>query len=213
MQKKRALIIFVIIFLVIAIICIFIYVGSDDVKYNNTKSKEELITVKYTSSQIEELKNSVYQGRMTLKELKKKFKVQCVRKTPKGYYTILSQEDGKEAFVFFDSDLKLWDMFIVDEFKTKETFQQGIVEKKTTRSQMVEYDKTYIPMPTSSMSSSVHCVKEGVFIVIYSRRMDGKRLPEPIVDSIEFMSNDEVLAKSEDPYIYNIPIIMEMDKN
>ncbi len=214
MQKKRALVIFVIIFLVIAIICIFIYTGCDDVKYNNSDSKEDLVTEKYSCSQIEELKERVNRGDMTFKEFKRQYKVQCLRKSNIGYYAVLRQDNGKEVFVFiyeFNNELKARNLMVVDEFKSKEEFEKGI-SSLTTMSEMLAFDSNGIPMAGSAVSRTLHYVKEGAFMIRYLRNIDGKHLSEPIVDSIEFIDNEKVMA-CEVPHKYDFPIIMDMDKN
>lgn len=215
MQKKRALVIFVIIFLVIAIICIFIYTGSDDVKYNNTKSKEELITVKYTSSQIEELKKWAHGGSMSFKQFKKQYKVECVRKSNFGYYAILLQDDGKQALVFItsynDNPPIIRYIVVIDELKTKEEFERGIIEKVTTMSQVMKFDENYMPLAGSAIPMMVHYVQNGVFVVKYKRNIGEKTLKDYIVDCIEFVDNDAIISGEDDRYIYDVQTILNMD--
>ena len=196
--------------LLLASLFINLLVGCDNIKYNNTKSKNNLISESYSTSQITNLKEEIVSSSLSFTKFKKQYNPQCVRKTHQGYYVILKQEDGQTAFIFINKKLELYNMLIIDEFKKKEEFENQ-VSKMSTKSEIIEYDTNTIFSPFSSVSLTVHIVQEGIFIIKYSRLSDNTLLNDPIITNVEFFDNQSLLEK-QDVFGDSIPYILEIDK-
>lgn len=195
----------------IIVICIVTFIGCNNMKFNNSANKNDLLTEKYSIAQIEELKNSAESEHITFSKFKKDFDIQCVRKTHQGYYVVLLLEDNRNAFAFFNEGNKLISVMIVNEFKGKEEFHIQALEQMS-KSEVLRFDPNTILMPVSAVDMTAHIVQEGICIVKYSRFLDGKIIEDPIVSSVEFIENKSI-PTSEDIFVRDeIPFIFEFDK-
>lgn len=185
--------------------------GCNNMKFNQTTNKNDLLTEKYPIVQIEELKSSAEAGNITFSKFKRDFDVQCVRKTHQGYYVVLLLEDDKNAFVFFNEKDTLTRVIVSNGFKSKIEFQNQVIEQ-TPKSEILSFDTNTIIAPVSAIEITIHIVQEGICVVKYSRFRDGKIIEDPIATSIEFIENGSI-PTSEDPVIRDeIPFIFEIDK-
>ena len=197
--------------IIIIAMCIVTLIGCDDMKFNQTTSKNDLITEKYPITQIEGLKSAAEAGGMTFSDFKRDFDVQCIRKTHQGFYVVLLSEDGGNAFAFFNEKNSLIRVMVSDGFKSKTEFQDQAA-KQTTKSEVLDFDSDAIIAPVSALEMTAHIVQEGVFIVKYSRFRDGEIIEDPLVTSIQFIENESI-STNEDPFIRDeIPFIFEFDK-
>lgn len=197
--------------IIIIVMCIVILIGCNNMKFNQTTNKNELLTEKYQVAQIEELQSTAEAGDMTFSKFKRKFDVQCIRKTHQGYYVVLLLEDGENAFVFFNERNTLIRVMVLDSFRTKIEFQNQLVEQ-ITKSEVLNLDPNTIIAPVSALEITAHIVQEGIFVVKYSRFREGEIIEDPIVTSIQFIDNESI-STNEDPFIrYEIPFIFEFDK-
>ena len=89
--------------IIVIVMCMVTLIGCNNMKFNQTTNKNDLLTEKYPIMQIEELQGTVETGDMTFSNFKRDFNVQCMRKTHQGYYVVLLLEDGRNAFAFFKS--------------------------------------------------------------------------------------------------------------
>ena len=192
-------------------ICIATLAGCANMKFDQTTDKDDLLTEKYQISQIEQLQGAMEAGDVTFSNFKKDFAVQCMRRTHQGYYVVLLLEDGRNVFAFFDEENTLKRVMAFDRFRSKEEFQNRVVEQ-TPQSEVLNWDLNAIMAPVSALEITAHIVQEGVFVVKYSRFRNGEIIEDPIVTSIKFLDN-ESLAAGEDPLIQSeIPYILPMDK-
>ena len=192
-------------------ICMVILVGCNDMKFNNSANKNDLLTEKYSIAQIQELKNTAESEHITFSKFKRDFDVQCVRKTHQGYYVVLLLEDGRNAFAFFNKENALTIVMVANEFKSKEEFYSQVLEQKS-KSGMLNLDPNTILSSVSAVEITAHIVQEGVYIVKYSRFLDGELIEDPVVSSVEFIENESI-STNEDLFIrYEIPFIFEFDK-
>lgn len=197
----------------IAIVVIFMVtlIGCNNMKFNQTTNKNDLLTEKYPIVQMEELKSAAEAGNMTFSKFKRDFDVQCVRKTHQGYYVVLLLEDDKNAFAFFNEKDTLIRVIVSNGFKSKIEFQNLIIEQ-TPKSEVLNFDTNTIIAPVSAIEITAHIVQEGIFIVKYSRFKDGEIIEDPIATSMEFIENGSIVT-SEDPFIRDeIPFVFEIDK-
>lgn len=186
-------------------------IGCNNMKFNQTTNKNELFTKKYPIIQIEKLKNTSESGNMTFSKFQRYFDVQCMRKTHQGYYVVLLLEDGGNAFAFFNEKNSLNRVMVFDGFKSKIEFQNQVVEQMT-QSEVINWDSNTLITPVSALEITAHIVQEGIFIVKYLRFRDGEIIEDPIVTSIQFYENENILT-NEDPFIRDeIPFIFEFDK-
>lgn len=192
-------------------ICLITFTGCDNMKLNNSTNRYDLITETYSNEQIAKLKKSVESSKITFEEFKKIFNVQCVRETHQGYYAVLIQEDNKNVFVFINKERQIVSVMVVDEFKTKNDFYDQVFEGMT-KSTMLLLDSNTILTPISSVEMTAHLVQEGIFIVKYSRFLDGELITDPIVSSVEFVENKDI-STNDDVFIKEgIPFVLEIDK-
>lgn len=200
------------IFVVITIVtvCIVSFVGGK-MKKNDITNTKDYITERYSGVQIEELKTLVESQTVTYAEFKEIFNIQCVRETYQGYYVILLQEDDKKVFVFINNEDILTNVIIVDKFKTKEEFQLHVSEQMS-ENDVLSFEPNTILSPISSVELTVHYVQEGIYIIKYSRFLDGEIMENPIISSMEFVPNESI-STSEDVFVRDeIPFILEADK-
>lgn len=185
--------------------------GCSGPRFDQTTSKNDLLTEKYSLEQVETLKRDAEAGHRTFSKFKQEFAVQCARKTDQGYYVVLLLEDGENAYAFFNSENLLVRVLITSGFQTKSQFQSQVAEQMPM-SEVLHLDQNSILLPVSAVSSTAHLVREGVFLINYTRIREGEILADPIVASIKFLDN-ESLAASEDPLIQSeIPYLLPMDK-
>ena len=195
----------------VMVICVVTLVGCNKMRFNQETNKNNLLTEEYSVIQIEELKNLAETENVTFSKFKKNFNAQCIRKTYQGYYVVLLLEDSRNAFAFFDEENKLIRVMISDGFKSKEEFQNQVV-KQMKKSEVVNFDSNTIFAPVSAIEITAHIVQEGIFIVKYSRFLNGKIIEDPIVTSIEFVENERI-STNDDLFIRDgIPFILEIDK-
>lgn len=195
----------------IVAMCMAILVGCNNMKFNNSANKNDLLTEKYSIAQIQELKNTAESEHITFSKFKRDFNVQCVRKTHQGYYVVLLLEDGRNAFAFFNEENVLTIVMAVNEFKSKEEFYSQVLEHKS-KSDVLNFDPNTILSSVSAVEITAHIVQEGICIVKYSRFLDGKLIEDPIVSSVEFIENESI-STNEDFFIRDeIPFIFEIDK-
>lgn len=77
---------------IIIVMCMVTLIGCNNMKFNQTTNKNDLLTEKYPIIQIEELKSKTEAGNITFSDFKRDFDVQCMRKTHQGYYVVLLLE-------------------------------------------------------------------------------------------------------------------------
>lgn len=196
---------------VVFTVLVLVLTGCNNMKFDQTTNKNNLLTEKYPISLIEELKNVADSGHMTFSKFKRDFNIQCVRKTHQGYYVVLLLEDDSNAFVFFDEEDTLIRIIISKGFKSKNEFQNQVIEQMP-KSEVLSFDTNTIIAPVSAIDITAHIVQEGICIVKYSRSAGGEILADPIVTSVKFFDNESI-ATCEDPFIRNeIPFIFEVDK-
>lgn len=185
--------------------------GCNNMKFNQSTNKNDLITEKYPIVQIEKLKNTAESRHMTFSEFKRDFDVQSVRNTHQGYYVVLLLEDYRKAFVFFNEKDTLIRVMVSNGFKTKIEFQNQVLEQMH-KSEVLSFDPNSIIAPVSAIEITAHIVQEGIFIVKYSRFRNGKIIEDPIAISMEFIENESI-STNEDLFIRDeIPFIYEFDK-
>ena len=55
-------------------------------------------------------------------------------------------------------------------------------------------------------------MQEGLYIIKYTRFLDGQSIEDPVVNSVEFIANENISASSDTLVKYEIPFIFEFDK-
>lgn len=198
-------------------ICVLCLTGCNGIHYNNTASKDDLITVQYPAAKIEELKNAMPYEDITFSEFRRTFRAQCIRQTHQGHYVVLQQDDASNAFVFFNKENILTDIIVTDGFLTENQFQTQMSCARNI-SDLIAFDPITQFTPYSSVTITGHIVQEGVFVVTYSRErnvVDGEVISvDEIISSVAYYDNasistggdvgSEAIAKDEIPYILEI---------
>lgn len=197
--------------IIIMEICMVTLMGCNNMKFNQTTNKSDLLTVKYPVIQIDEIQGAAETGDVTFSDFESHFEVQCMRKTHQGYYVVLLLEDGRNAFAFFNEKNTLTRIMVLERFKSKIEFQNEVVEQ-ISKSEVLNLDSNTIIAPVSALDITAHIVQEGIFVVKYSRFWEGEIIEDPIVTSIQFIDNESLLT-NEDVFIRNeIPFVLELDK-
>lgn len=212
---KKAFYIAAAVILASAVLCVC-YLRSRAPGYDNLTRKEDLITRQYAPEKVERLAQKIeQQEKVRYFEVKRTFRLECVRKTYQGYYAVLQLTDGRNAFIFMDDQLTVSNVAIYDRFRTKEEFEQLIAEKQdATWADVRSFDPNEYGMPFSVVDEDAHIVQEGVIIVRY-RREDGHP-----VDQIRFYTDSEIAASEVIKHNYSItysiknrvPCVLEIDK-
>ena len=197
--------------IIVLLILIVLLTGCNDIKYNNSENKIDIITKKYSTEQIEKLELTTGSEKVTFSEFKKDFDAQCIRKTHQGYYVILLLEGGENSFAFFNDDNILTSVMTVDKFKTQNEFNIQALDGMT-KSAVLNFDPNAILIPVSSVEITAHIVQEGLYIIKYTRFLDGQSIEDPVVNSVEFIANENISASSDTLVKYEIPFIFEFDK-
>lgn len=198
--------------IVVTAMCLTMLMGCNKMDFDQTTDKNELLTEIYSTEQIEELKKISYSGETyTFANLKNDFEIQCVRKTHQGYYVVLLLDEGGNAFIFFDKENTLVSVILLNSVKSKTEFENQIKERMTQK-EVLNFDSNIFLSPISAIEISIHFVKEGIFIVEYSRYEDGKVIEDPVFVSLTFIGNENI-PTHEDFFIRDvIPFIYEFDK-
>lgn len=187
-------------------------IGCNNMQPDNTKRSSECVIEKYSCDQINNLKTAVYSGVVTFREFKKQYKTECVRKTHQGWYCVLLQEDGSHVFVFVNRSFEITDILVVDSFMAKEEFE-GLITEGMSEREVIEIVPAAAVSPFSSVEMTAHIVREGVFVIEYLRISDGQLLEDPIVNSFEFVGNEDV-SDHDDFFIRDeVPFILPIDKD
>lgn len=209
-MKKSVISLFIIVG-ILAICFIFITREHDTLKYNNKDRKSDLITTVYSIEDIKELVTNIESQSVSYSEFKKHFNVQCMRKTHQGYYVVLFQDDGSSVFVFFDNQMVISNILSYKVFLTTEDFKT-FENNRTTLSQIIEFDDSWISSPLSLITQTAHIIQEGIVIITYTNLEDGSLVEDGIIDKIEFVDNQTLEANSGELYHSYVPYILEIDK-
>ena len=202
MLKKILTVILILLVIALLITASFLLYFHQAKQYDNKTHYSELITKRYSESDIAALKERVeksYNGSekiYTFHQFCLDFKVECLRKTPKQYYAVLLQEDGKRVFVHFNKEWKAtgYSIIIADAFKSKEEFD-SFLEIGMLSEEIMEFDANTLLTGVSSVSATVHYVKEGTIVLIYFRDIEKM---ETRLEDIRFLPNgaDAVIEHS-----------------
>lgn len=208
----------IVLVVIVILVAVFLYVAYilDHTlpDYDNQMRKENVITQQYTPELIDQLAEKMEQKKLRYSDLRRQFRMECVRKTHEGYYIVLSQTNGSNTFVFLDDHLYVTRLLTSEHFYSKEEFERLLFEDQdTTQEDVRSKDPNTFPSPVSSVPQSVHIVQEGVVVVTY-RRFDenGKQYDIPRVDYMNFYSNAELVSPPKYCAAISAPYIWEIDK-
>lgn len=210
---KRVNIIILLVFACTVLIFVKVFIGDVDVKYNNTEYFENLVDIKYSGHEIEEIKKKIEGDDCNYTKFKSLFDIQCLRKTYQGYYAVLLQDDGRRVFVFMDEEMKLYEVLLIGNMKAKKEFS-FIESGKTTEEEIVSMDENAILLPASSVTSTAHVVREGLLVVTYSRLDEEKQmfLDDPLVNTVIFYANESFPLEDNEMINKNVPYILPIDR-
>lgn len=87
----------------------FVYMNLGEILYDNSTPARELITETNSSAKFETWLIRCQNGgnHATLWEMLLTFKVECIRKTPQGYYVVMYLDNGSTSYTFFGSNLEV----------------------------------------------------------------------------------------------------------
>ncbi len=176
---------------------------------------EDVITQQYPPEMMDELTRKMGQREVRYAELRRMFRLECVRKTYQGYYAVLQLTNGSHAFIFLDEQLTASRLAVYDRFHSKEEFERMLSEKQDATFEDVRlFDPNDFSIPLSSVTKAAYIVQEGVIVVGYQREA---KLP---VERIHFYSNSEVAAGERGDFTYDftymiknvVPYVLEIDR-
>ncbi len=184
-------------------VCLFSSCGHNQVKYDNSINFSEESNHIFKKEKIENLIEDVEHNEIGFDEFKKEFKVKYLRTTEQCYYTVLFCDDGSRLFVFIDSDFELLETLLIDKFKTKSEFENFLSsDSGITYKEVKAFDKSAWDMPVSSLTATIHYVREGIFYVQYNWKTD-------MIEKADFYENSEVASVVESGVPYILPIDKE----
>lgn len=209
---KSLLLSALLIFLVAILAVIIPFSIGEKMKYNNDKTIDTLVTETYSASEIQKMKSSIENNKLTYSQLRSDYNIQCLRKTYQGYYAVFLQDDGSRVFVFINENKEPYKILVIDEIKNKSQYD-FIEVGKTTKNEILNYDENTLFMPVSSVITTAHITKEGVLLVTYDNfdEVSGMILDDAVVKSITFYNNSDFPLKNS-LIDSNVPYILEIDK-
>lgn len=209
---KSLLLSALLIFLVAILAVIIPFSIGEKMKYNNDKTIDTLVTETYSASEIQKMKSSIENNKLTYSQLRSDYNIQCLRKTYQGYYAAFLQDDGSHVFVFINKNKEPYKILVIDEIKNKSQYD-FIEVGKTTKNEILNYDENTLFMPVSSVITTAHITKEGVLLVTYDNfdEVSGMILDDAVVKSITFYNNSDFPLKNS-LIDSNVPYILEVDK-
>ena len=81
---KSLLLSALLIFLVAILAVIIPFSIGEKMKYNNDKTIDTLVTETYSASEIQKMKSSIENNKLTYSQLRSDYNIQCLRKTYQG---------------------------------------------------------------------------------------------------------------------------------
>lgn len=212
-KYKKLLLLVALIVIVIVVLIAIIFTGGENVKYDNDRSIDSIVTEIYSTSDIEKMRKDFEHNSLNYSGLKSNYNVQCLRKTYQGYYAVFLQNDGKHVFAFMDKEMKLYKILIIEDIKEREDYN-FLEPGKTTESEILEYDENTVLLPVSSITSTAHIVQEGLIIITYDRFDTNTEtlLDDPVVKSTIFLNNDDLPLENDEMINLNVPYILPIDK-
>ena len=209
-MMKKVFFIVVVIITASVFLCVY-HLNHRMLGYDNLVKKEDVITQQYPPEMVDELTEKMAQKEVHYAELRRMFRLECVRKTDEGYCAVLQLTDGSNAFIFLDDRLIVSRVAAYDRFRSKEEFERMLSEKQeATWEDVLLFDPNEYPMPFSVVTEGAHIVQEGVIVVRYQREA---KYP---VDQIYFYSNLEVAAGEPGDITYfikeRVPLVLEIDR-
>lgn len=184
------------------------------VEYHNEQDFRELITYKYPFEEFANIREELKSGKdIDIFELVDLEKLECVRNIEGIRYVLLLSEKNERLFLFLNSDNVVTDTFYMEnDFLEQEDFA-NVKEGVTLKSDMEILDESPVYYEVSAKMVTGHIVQEGIVIIEYDTFLNGKVLNDPVVKSISFYGNDEILSMMESNFfVSSTPYILPMDK-
>lgn len=209
-----------IIIIIVVIICILIFgiclLRGEKMKinYNNEQNFLELITYRYSSQDFSDIQEDLKSGRdISLFEIVDPKKIECIRNIEDTRYALLLSEKNEKLFIFFDANNVVTDAFYIENDFLEQSDFINVQEGVTLKSDIEILDRSVVYYDVSAVMVTGHIVKEGIVIIEYDRLLNGKILNDPVVKSINFYSNDEILLiMDSDYFVSTTPYILPIDK-
>ena len=205
---KNRITLFTVFFIIVALVILGdVYVGSQTFEYDNQKLISQFFDNRYSKEDIKKLENRIYFSNVYVDypfwKFNLKYKPECIRKTPFGYYAILIQEDNSFCFVFWTFEKKIHSIYRTKGFVPSDEFKNLIVIGESTFNEVKESNFDFFCYPYSKKVATAHICTDGILMVEYDDNYVAK--------SIEFFSNKE-LTKTNDDFLRVVPYILPKDK-
>lgn len=204
---KRKLVFY---FLSGALTVILLVVLLNMVAKNNIKPSDPVART-YTKDEIESLRYKIESTNIDYAKFQSEYGIAQQRETSQGGYIVLAQDDGSHAFIFLDEEDKLTKLLVFDEFKTEEDFS-FVVPNRTTASEILNFDENAIELPFSAKRMIAYILQDGVIVFSCRWATDGVIHEDPVVESVLFIDNQNLLEEDNYTICTNIPYILEEDK-
>lgn len=213
MRRKIIMIIAVVICILIFGICFF-KSGKTKLKYDNEQDFQDLITYRYSSGEFSDIQEALKSGKdISLFKIADPKKMECLRNVEGIKYALLLSEKNEKLFIFFDDNNIVTDAFYIENDFLEQKDFINVQEGVTLMSDIEILDGSAVYYDLSAVWVTGHIVKEGLIIIEYDRLLDGKLLNDPVVKSIDFYSNDEILEiMASNYYVLTTPYILPKDK-
>lgn len=207
MKNKKTLFVILIIFLVVSLFFCWLFVYSQSFNYDNKLSIINATDKRYSKQEIDKLEEEISFSNIytdySFWEFNLKYKPECVRKTPFGYYAVLLHEDHSLCFVFWTFENKIYSIYRTNGFVSSNEFRNSIVIGESTFEEMKGSGFDYFCYPLSKKMATAHICTDGILVVEY----DDNR----VAKSVDFYSNEE-LIKTNDAFLRVVPYILPKDK-
>lgn len=202
-KQKRLIIVLIIIFIasiIVLTVCFPIFQKPD-----NTTPYEKKITKHYSEKDILFLRRLFEDGRLTSSTaFLLLYRPQCVREIPYGdKYALLLGDDGTKVFVVLGKK-RIANLIIENSFLENKNFESVDIGK-TTFEEMLEFDNNSVNLSREVEPATGHITQEGVVVIKYE-------LPNLIVKSIDYYSNEEIINMLQDHPLLVLTYLLPQDK-
>lgn len=189
--------IYFLILIITAMLC-----GCGNAPYNNTTSRNELITKVYPESVCKQIQYQVGVGGLHIDNLRKIVKIECLRKTETGSYVILKLDNQKFAYIRIDENDMCGSLYQFQDFFYTQAELEEILKNTTSFHEVQALSPNVMYGTVSCARIAVYPVQEGYVVAVFT--YDPLTKEDHVLKSVEFYKDISDSSVWGDPSIFQI---------